>query len=63
MVELRPDNYLEIRDKYEEGCDKDCDECPAFVEMYKQCVFDREKLWNKWTQKRHDEFQKFMEGK
>lgn len=61
MVELRPSNYLEVLEKYESGCEKNCDECPAFVQKFRRCVFEDERLWNKWSIKKHNEFQKWME--
>lgn len=61
MVELRPSKYLEVHQKYEDGCDRNCNECPAFAEKFQRCVFDAEKLWNKWTKERHQKLKKFME--
>lgn len=62
MEQLRPDNYLELKDKFNNGCNKeDCYKCPAFAQGFKRCVFDQEKLWRKWADKRHENFEKFME--
>lgn len=61
MAELRPNNYLEVLKKYEDGCTReDCYKCPAFVTSFKYCVFDDKKLWEKWASDRHKEFEEFM---
>lgn len=56
MADLRPNNYLETLKKYEDGCiEKDCYKCPAFISSFKACVFDQQKLWQKWNKKQHKE--------
>lgn len=47
--QLRPNNFLEVLEKYQSGCDKNCKECPGYWELRKMCVFDSLKMWRRWN--------------
>ena len=52
VEELRPNNYVELRDKFECGCNDDCLKCPAYISVRKECVFIAEQKWKKWNMER-----------
>lgn len=62
MEELRPSNYLAVLSKYENGCDRQCRSCPAFLQLDKACFFDQKKKWEEWNRLEHIRFQSVMNG-
>jgi len=58
MVEL----YEKYRNAIENGCDRNCDKCGLFLLDRDECVIEANKKWQKWADRKHEEFAEILKG-
>ena len=60
---VKVDLYEHYETVLDNGCDRNCAMCDLFLGSREECVIEANRKWEKWAERRHEQFGEVLDGR